>query len=252
MLPIKLLYKVRRFLFAALLARVPALSAFSRSVPVKTLAMLSCAGCISVVFATLPRMTPWTFGSCCGAFAALCLTLAARVHVDEEVVSTFSPIMSGTPRAKMRSLHQVLHGAGVALGYLGAVVVAARRYDDERRAAAGGGDAPAPLAASQVACAGALGLVSLQVARASPFDVDDPAHVALSHVALDAVALAEVAACLGFGAPSASTFLVAWTLGLLWLCNAAQIHELQAGGRSSSEDDDAPPAKSDGAISFSV
>ena len=48
MLPIKLLYKVRRFLFAALLARVPALSAFSRSVPVKTLAMLSCAGCISV------------------------------------------------------------------------------------------------------------------------------------------------------------------------------------------------------------
>ena len=160
--------------------------------------------------------------------------------------------MSGTPRAKMRSLHQVLHGAGVALGYLGAVVVAARRYDDERRAAAGGGDAPAPLAVSQVACAGALGLVSLQVARASPFDVDDPAHVALSHVALDAVALAEVAACLGFGAPSASTFLVAWTLGLLWLCNAAQIHELQAGGRSSSEDDDAPPAKSDGAISFSV
>ena len=113
-------------------------------------------------------------------------------------------------------------------------------------------DAPAPLAVSQVACAGALGLVSLQVARASPFDVDDPVHVALSHVALDAVALAEVAACLGFGAPSASTFLVAWTLGLLWLCNAAQIHELQAGGRSSSEDDDAPPAKSDGAISFSV
>ena len=104
MLPIKLLYEVRRFLFAALLARVPALSAFSRSVPVKTLAVLSCAGCISVVFATLPRMTPWTFGSCCGAFAALCLTLAARVHVDEEVVSTFSPIMSGTPSGNTKHM----------------------------------------------------------------------------------------------------------------------------------------------------
>ena len=83
-------------------------------------------------------------------------------------------------------------------------------------------------------------------------DLDDPVHVALSHVALDAVALAEGAPKPRHAATSASTFLVAWTLGLLWLCNAAQIHELQAGGRSSSEDDDAPPAKSDGAISFSV
>ena len=235
------LSQVRRATLGLVLSRLPGVAAFARSVPVKTLALLSFTGTMSVVFATVPRITPYTFGACCGSVAALCALLALRVHGDEDVISTFSPIMSGTPRVKMRTLHGVLHFASVGFGFLGALVVVARRYEDELVAASGGPQAapPPPLAPSQLACVAALAAVSLQLLKATPFDVDDPSHVALGLVAGDAVAVAQVSAVVGLGAPSLATALVAWSLGLLWASNAAQIHDLQDKGRSSAEADDA-------------
>ena len=78
----------RRSLVGATLHRVPTLQAILANIPVKTFACLSCTGVMSVIFATLPRMTARTFGGCCGSIGVLFFTLGLRVYADEEVVAT--------------------------------------------------------------------------------------------------------------------------------------------------------------------
>jgi len=209
--------------------RVPTLQSILVAIPVKSLSILNFLGVLSVIFATTGTIDARSFGGCCGAAACLCLTLASRVPRDDEVLETFSPIMSGTPRQKARSLQTSLRTAGFGFALIGAGCAAASRVADAQLS-----DAPARAVGAEDALALlAVAILSLQVVAASPHDDADPFHAALDTIALDATALAQAAAVAGLGAPVLATGLVAWALALLWGANTAQLAEPRAGGGES-------------------
>jgi len=240
----------------------PAAARVARALPAKTLALLTCAGTLSVIFATDPRITLWTFGvrdyrhvlarrtlrmttqaSCC-AVAAACLTLGLRAPVDEDIVATFAPIMLGTLRQKMRTLHVIFQALGASFALLGAASIAAARAHDDawRWSAAVRGVLGTPHDAVAAVAAVLLFLQVASLARGDDYEES------VGYFAHDAVCAAQILVLLTDGIDAMATTLVAVLVCVLWCSNAVQVHHLY--GTPVSGNEDAHPT--DVSVKFSV
>mmetsp|Transcript_808 Transcript_808/g.3210 ORF Transcript_808/g.3210 Transcript_808/m.3210 type:complete len:251 (-) Transcript_808:212-964(-) len=222
----------------------PAAARVARALPAKTLALLTCAGTLSVIFATDPRITLWTFGASCCAVAAACLTLGLRAPVDEDIVATFAPIMLGTLRQKMRTLHVIFQALGASFALLGAASIAAARAHDDawRWSAAVRGVLGTPHDAVAAVAAVLLFLQVASLARGDDYEES------VGYFAHDAVCAAQILVLLTDGIDAMATTLVAVLVCVLWCSNAVQVHHLY--GTPVSGNEDAHPT--DVSVKFSV
>ena len=208
---------VRQYLLRQLKTRAPLVTASLYAVPVKTLAFLNGAGVVSVIFASVQKVQLDTFGAACGALACLLLTLSMRIATDERMTETFGAIMTGTLRQKTRALHDGLLYGAAGLASIGFAVMGAERVAEHVS------DVAPPLDSTDVICLLALGALALQVLCASPFDPDDPAHLAFAVFAHDWSALAQAVAVSTRGARSFASSLVVVCLFIAHVANAAQL-----------------------------
>mmetsp|Transcript_22317 Transcript_22317/g.68693 ORF Transcript_22317/g.68693 Transcript_22317/m.68693 type:complete len:250 (-) Transcript_22317:165-914(-) len=240
----------RDALVSKVLERVPGLAKVGNALPAKTLTLLTFTGTLSVIFATEPRVTLWTFGATCCALASSCETLALRGPVDRDIVATFSPIMSGTPRQKMRTLHVVLQSLAAGFAAFGAVFVSAARAHDfgwHWTAVVSG------VFATAHDFLGFLAVVLLAVQVAVTARGDDEETV--GHFAHDATCWAQIVTLLSEGIPALSTSLVAASVFLVWFSNATQVHQSYARPEASDNDPSyspVPTTEKSASIIFSV
>ena len=225
---------VRQYLLRQLKTRAPLVTASLYAVPVKTLAFLNGAGVVSVIFASVQKVQLDTFGAACGALACLLLTLSMRIATDEKMTETFGAIMTGTLRQKTRALHDGLLYGAAGLASIGFAVMGAERVAEHVS------DVAPPLDTTDVVCLLALGALALQVLCASPFDADDPAHLAFAVFAHDWSALAQAVAVSTRGARSFASLLVVACLVVAHVANAAQ---LDAARREPAGEEPAPPVE---------
>jgi len=230
---------------ARVLERFPILTRMGKSIPVKTLTLLSTSGTMLVIYATISKLTFWTFGASCCALAAACLTLGMRAPVDEDIVGNFSPIMTGTLRQKMRTLHLVLQSLGIGFAYLGALMIAvARAHDDAWHWTAifSGLFATVHDALSFLA----MILLSLQL-FAITRGKSEQEEEKVGYLALDAVSFAQISTLIAQGFPSISMYLVAFSILLLWWANAVQVHLMYVTPTAASGNEDSIPFTSSSA-----
>ena len=225
---------VRQYLLRQIKTRAPLVTAVLHAVPVKTLAFLNGAGVVSVIFASVQKVQLDTFGAACGALACLLLTLSMRIATDEKMTETFGGIMTGTLRQKTRALHDGLLYGAAGLASIGFAVMGAERVAEHVS------DVAPPLDTTDVVCLLALGALALQVLCASPFDADDPAHLAFAVFAHDWSALAQAVAVSTRGARSFASMLVVACLVVAHVANAAQ---LDAARREPAGEEPAPPVE---------
>ena len=222
---------VRQYLLRQLKTRAPLVTASLYAVPVKTLAFLNGAGVVSVIFASVQKVQLDTFGAACGALACLLLTLSMRIATDEKMTETFGAIMTGTLRQKTRALHDGLLYGAAGLASIGFAVMGAERVAEHVS------DVAPPLDSTDIICLLALGALALQVLCASPFDADDPAHLAFAVFAHDWSALAQAVAVSTRGARSFASASVVVCLAVAHVANAAQLDA----ARRETTGEEAPP-----------
>ena len=233
---------VRQYLLRQLKTRAPLVTAALHAVPVKTLAFLNGAGVVSVIFASVQKVQLDTFGAACGALACLLLTLSMRIATDERMTETFGAIMTGTLRQKTRALHDGLLYGAAGLASIGFAVMGAERVAEHVS------DVAPPLDTTDVVCLLALCALALQVLCASPFDADDPAHLAFAVFAHDWSALAQAVAVSTRGARSFASLLVVACLVIAHVANAAQLDNArrEPAGEEPAPTPEKPPPVDDG------
>ena len=157
-----------------------------------------------------------------------------RIATDERMTETFGGIMTGTLRQKTRALHDGLLYGAAGLASIGFAVMGAERVAEHVS------DVAPPLDTTDVVCLLALGALALQVLCASPFDADDPAHLAFAVFAHDWSALAQAVAVSTRGARSFASLLVVACLVVAHVAHAAQ---LDAARREPAGEEPAPPVE---------
>mmetsp|Transcript_29799 Transcript_29799/g.96130 ORF Transcript_29799/g.96130 Transcript_29799/m.96130 type:complete len:177 (+) Transcript_29799:394-924(+) len=149
--------------------------------------------------------------------------MSLRAPVDQDIVATFSPIMLGTLRQKMRTLHVTFQSLAAGFAGLGSVFVSAARAHD---------DAWQWIAVVQGVFStahdfvGFLALVLLAVQVVVTARGDDEETV--GHFAHDALCAAQIFALWGEGVPTLATSLVALSVFLVWFANSVQVHRMYA------------------------
>lgn len=188
--------------------------------------------------------------------------MCIRAPVDEDIVATFSPIMLGTLRQKMRSLHVILQCFGVGFvslsqsflfvlvprptssssspqAYLGAIFITVARVREGHNYGAALFSSPAGigegLGVNPHDTFGliALALLTVQIVTTG---AGDDSEEAIGHFAHDAVCITQILTLLSKGVSSMSSTLVAVSTLALWLSTAIQVHVLHGGPPQGSED----------------